>query len=156
MTIIKATCPVCGDVQLSRDQVRLVLHPVRDRSFYSFMCTSCDDEVRKPAGPEVVRLLRMGGVLPENADFPAEAAEEHHGPALTRDDLLDFVQWLESATAVAAAAGSGPPRPPRGTPDPVAPQPRPTPARGAPPPPPNRLLPSRARPAGPDQPVLTR
>ena len=50
MTIIKATCPVCGDIQLSRDQVRLVLHPVRDRSFYSFTCNSCDDEVRKPAG----------------------------------------------------------------------------------------------------------
>ena len=41
MTIIKATCPVCGDVQLSRDQVRLVLHPVPDRSFYSFTCSSC-------------------------------------------------------------------------------------------------------------------
>jgi predicted RNA-binding Zn-ribbon protein involved in translation (DUF1610 family) len=106
VTIIKATCPVCGDVQLSRDQVRLVLHPVRDRSFYAFTCTSCDDEIRKPAGPEVVRLLRMGGVMPENADFPAEAAEEHHGPALTHDDLLDFVQWLDSATAIAAAAGS--------------------------------------------------
>src|SRR3954453_19105879 len=103
MTIIKATCPMCGDVQLSRDDVRLVLHPVRDRSFYSFVCTQCDDEVRKPAGPEVVRLLRMGGVVPENADFPAEAAEEHHGPVLTRDDLLDFVQWLDGATAIASA-----------------------------------------------------
>jgi hypothetical protein len=107
MTIIKATCPVCGDVQLSRDQVRLVLHPVRERSFYSFTCTECDDEVRKPAGPEVVRLLRMGGVLPESVDFPAEAAEEHHGPALTHDDLLDFATWLNTATAIAAAAGSG-------------------------------------------------
>src|SRR4051794_13000762 len=148
MTIIKATCPVCGDVQLSRDQVRLVLHPVRDRSFYSFMCTSCDDEVRKPAGPEVVRLLRMGGVLPENADFPAEATEEHHGPALTRDDLLDFVQWLESATAVAAAAGSGLHRRLGDTSDSVAPQPRPA---GPDQPVPTR----RARPARPDPPTLT-
>ena len=111
MTIIKATCPVCGDVQLSRDQVRLVLHPVRDRAFYSFTCTAGDDEVCKLAGPEVIRLLRMGGVVPESADFPAEAAEEHHGPALTRDDLLDFVTWLNSATAVAAAAGAGLHRP---------------------------------------------
>ena len=107
MTIIKATCPMCGDVQLSRNEVRLVLHPVRDRSFYSFTCTQCEDEIRKPAGPEVVRLLRMGGVVPENADFPAEAAEEHHGPALTHDDLLDFATWLNTATAVAAAAGAG-------------------------------------------------
>ena len=36
------------------------MHPVRDRSFYSFTCTSCGDEVRKPAGAEVVRLLTHG------------------------------------------------------------------------------------------------
>lgn len=107
MTIIKATCPIHGDVQLSREQVRLVLHPVKDRSFYSFACPVDGDEVRKPAGPEAVRLFRMGGVVPEKVDFPLEAAEEHHGPALTHDDLLDFVMWLDSATAVAAAAASG-------------------------------------------------
>src|SRR3954462_10270994 len=156
MTIIKATCPVCGDVQLSRDQVRLVLHPVRDRSFYSFMCTSCDDEVRKPAGPEVVRLLRMGGVLPENADFPAEATEEHHGPALTRDDLLDFVQWLPSPHARRAAAGPRPPPPPRARRARPAPPPWAPPGPGCPPTPPHPVLPSRSGPAGPDQPVLTR
>ena len=34
MTIIKATCPCCGDVELTRDQVRLMVHPVNERSFY--------------------------------------------------------------------------------------------------------------------------
>lgn len=106
-SIFKASCPMCGDVQLSYDQVRVVLHPVRERSFYSFTCHTCRDEVNKPATPEVVRLLRMGGVVPEIADFPAEAAEEHHGPALTYDDLLDFAIWLDGATTIAAAAGAG-------------------------------------------------
>ena len=65
----------------------------------------------------------MGGVVAENADFPAEAAEEHHGPALTPDDLLDFATWLGSATAVAAAAGAGLHRRLDDTSDPVSPQP---------------------------------
>lgn len=107
MTIIKATCPCCGDVELNRDQLRLVVHPVRERSFYSFVCPSCGDDVRKPAGAEVIRLLKMGGVEPEQVDVPAEATEVHEGPVLTEDDLLDFCSWIRTATAIAAAAGAG-------------------------------------------------
>ena len=107
MTIIKATCPVCGDVELTNEQVRLVMHPVRDRSFYSFVCGTCDDEVRKPAGPEVVRLLKLGGVVAETPEIPAEALEEHSGLPLSTDEVLDFISWIEGATAIAAAAGAG-------------------------------------------------
>ena len=108
MTIIKATCPVCGDVQLNRDQVRLVLHPVRDRSFYSFTCNVCDDEVRKPADDHIVSLLMSGGVRAQVWEVPAEALEPKPGPALGYDDLLDFVLQLGrddmlSARATAAA-----------------------------------------------------
>lgn len=107
MTIIKATCPCCGDVELTRDQVRLTVHPVRDRSNYSFVCPKCDDEVVKPAGSEVIRLLKMGGVVPVTVDVPAEATEEHFGGRITEDEVLDFSNWLDSATAVAAAAAAG-------------------------------------------------
>jgi len=106
MTIIKATCPSCGDVELSRDQVRLVVHPVADRSFYRFDCTRCGDAVRKPAGDEVVRLLTMGGVIAERVLVPAEALEVHSGPPINADEVLDFVAWLNDATSVAEAAGS--------------------------------------------------
>ncbi len=107
MTIIKATCPSCGDVELSRDQVRLVVHPLADRSFYGFTCTRCGEPVRKPAGDEVVRLLTMGGVVAERIAVPAEALEQHSGPPITADDLLDFSAWLAGAVAVAEAAGAG-------------------------------------------------
>lgn len=107
MTIIKATCPVCGDVELTHEQVRLVMHPVKDRSFYAFVCEGCDDEVRKPAGPEVVRLLKLGGVVAETPDIPAEALEERPARPLTTDDVLDFMAWLDGASAIAAAAASG-------------------------------------------------
>jgi hypothetical protein len=107
MTIIKATCPSCGDVELSRDQVRLVVHPLAERSFYGFTCTRCGEGVRKPAGDEVVRLLTMGGVVAERVVVPAEALERHEGPVITADEVLDFAMWLASATSVAEAAGTG-------------------------------------------------
>lgn len=107
MTVIKASCPSCGDVELTPRQVRLVVCSVEERSFYSFSCSSCFEQVRKHAGGDVVALLRTGGVLPERWVIPAEVLEVHHGPALCHDDLLDFVLWLESADLVSAAAASG-------------------------------------------------
>jgi|SRR5689334_17069267 hypothetical protein len=106
MTIIKATCPSCGDVELSRDQVRLVVHPLADRSFYGFTCTVCGDPVRKPAGDEVVRLLTMGGVVAERIVVPAEALETHTGAPISADDVLDFASWLADASLIAEAAGA--------------------------------------------------
>jgi hypothetical protein len=107
MTIIKAACPTCGDVELTRDQVRLVVHAVRSRSFYSFDCTSCVTQVTKPAGDEVVRLLTLGGVVAERVEVPAEALEAHVGPTLTADDLLDFASWIGGADNVVEAAAAG-------------------------------------------------
>jgi hypothetical protein len=107
MTIIRAACPTCGDVELTKDQVRLVVHAVRNRSYYAFDCTSCVSQVRKPAGEEVVRLLTLGGVVAERVEVPAEALETHDGATLTCDDLLDFVSWLDGAHGIVDAAASG-------------------------------------------------
>ncbi len=106
MTSIKASCPECGDVRLTATQVRLVVCTVREWSYYAFTCSGCAVEVRKPAGEEVVRLLRTGGVLVETWTVPAEALEEREGPAIAWDDLLDFALWLGSADHVAAAAAA--------------------------------------------------
>lgn len=104
MTTIKASCPSCGDVQLTPPQVRLVVCSVADWSYYAFRCTGCATEVRKPADSDVVRLLRAGGVVAEPWEVPAEALEEHPGPVLDYDDLLDFAIWLGRSDLVAAAA----------------------------------------------------
>lgn len=106
MTTIKASCPCCGDVELTPPLVRLVVCTVTDWSFYSFRCTTCQDEIRKPAGTDVVKLLTAGGVLPESWSIPAEALEEHSGPQIGWDDVLDFALWLSDADLVAEAAGS--------------------------------------------------
>ena len=80
MTTIKASCPTCGDVELTAHQVRLVVCSVRSWSYYAFSCASCLEEVRKPAGRDVVALLISGGVLAEPWAVPAEALERTTGP----------------------------------------------------------------------------
>lgn len=104
MTTIKASCPSCGDIELTPQQVRLVVCSVKSWSYYAFTCTTCLDEVRKPAGRDVVALLISGGVVAEPWNIPAEALEEHRGPVLSYDDVLDFALWLEHADLIAAAA----------------------------------------------------
>jgi hypothetical protein len=103
MATIKASCPCCGDVELTATQVRLVVCSVADWSFYAFTCDQCRDEVRKPAGAEVVSLLRSGGVPVERWVVPAEALEPHEGPVIAYDDVLDFALWLGRADDPVAA-----------------------------------------------------
>jgi hypothetical protein len=79
---------------------------VKSWSYYAFTCTNCLEEIRKPAGRDVVALLISGGVVAEPWAIPAEALEEHSGDTLGYDDVLDFALWLESADLVAAAAAS--------------------------------------------------
>ena len=41
MTTIKTSCPVCGDVELTPEQMRLVVCSRSDWSFYAFRCDTC-------------------------------------------------------------------------------------------------------------------
>ena len=105
MTTIKASCHCCGDVELTPKQVRLVVCSVKSRSFYAFDCPTCKDEVRKPAGEDVVALLVSGGVPVERWVIPSEALEERTGPAICWDDVLDFALVLDSIDDLATVAG---------------------------------------------------
>ena len=103
MTTIKASCPSCGDVELTSAQVRLVVCSVQDWSFYAFTCHTCHDEVRKPAATDVITLLQSGGVLAEMWAVPAEAMERHEGPSISYDDVLDFALRLQGLDDITAA-----------------------------------------------------
>lgn len=96
MTTIKASCPTCGEVELTSGDVALRICAQRQAlSRYEFICPRCFDEVRKPADEHIQSLLLSGGVRPESLDIPAEALEEHTGPAFTLDDLIDWHFYLE-------------------------------------------------------------
>jgi predicted RNA-binding Zn-ribbon protein involved in translation (DUF1610 family) len=104
MTTIKASCPSCGEVELTPADVSLMVCSHAPLSYYAFHCPSCTDEIRKPADDHVVSLLVSGGVPATVWDVPAEALEPHTGPALTYDDLLDLALHLERTDLLAAAA----------------------------------------------------
>ncbi len=105
MATIKATCPMCGDVDLTPRQVRVcVTEAIREtdsRSSYVFGCPQCRVDVEKPADDEVVRLLSSAGVRIERIAVPAEAREIHDGRPIGYDDLLDLVLFLETHDAIA-------------------------------------------------------
>lgn len=106
MTTIKASCPTCGEVELTPPDVALMVCTAAELSYYAFDCPRCAGEVRKPADDHVVALLVSGGVEVTVWDLPAEALEHRPGPGLTYDDLLDFALHLGTTDLLAAAAGA--------------------------------------------------
>ncbi len=109
MTTIKASCPTCGEVELTPADVSLMVCSRAALSYYAFHCPTCTVEVRKPADDHVVSLLVSGGVPACVWDLPGEALELHDGPRLTYDDLLDFALQLGDTDLLAVAAGAGVP-----------------------------------------------
>jgi hypothetical protein len=96
VTRIKATCPDCGEVDLTPKDVRLEIGGSGGAdSTYGFTCPTCRDFVRKPADERVVRLLLSGGVTPSLQKTPAEALERKDGPPINHDDLLEFHEALQ-------------------------------------------------------------
>ena len=104
MTTIKASCPHCGEVELTPDDVALMVCNQPTLSYYAFTCPKCTVEVRKPADDHIISLLVSGGVPAQTWEVPAEATEPKPGPALTYDDLLDFALLLGDDELLAAAA----------------------------------------------------
>lgn len=104
MTTIKASCPTCGGIELTPDDVALMVCSDAALSYYCFTCPSCADMIRKPADDHVVSLLISGGVPAQVWELPAEALEAKTGAALTYDDLLDFALQLGVSDHLAAIA----------------------------------------------------
>lgn len=106
MTTIKASCPSCGEVELTPADVSLMVCTQPTLSYYAFDCPNCAHEVRKPADDHVVSLLVSGGIRAQVWELPAEALELKTGPGLTYDDLLDFALHLGTTDLLSAAAAT--------------------------------------------------
>ena len=106
MTTIKASCPTCGEVELTPADVSLMVCSHAPLSYYAFQCATCCQEVRKPADDHVVSLLVSGGVPAQVWELPAEALEVKIGAALTYDDLLDFALELGNTDFLAESAAA--------------------------------------------------
>lgn len=95
MTQIMATCPDCGEVRLTPDDVLLRIAPNRTEHSYAFTCPTCEQFIKKPADTRVVRLLLSGGVMPLLDSIPAEALEVKNGPPLELEDILTLHETLQ-------------------------------------------------------------
>lgn len=98
MTTIKATCPGCGEVELTPDDIELRVCNYAPASYYTFECPMCTETVQKPADDRVIQLLISGGVHAVVWELPAEVSEPRGGPPLNMDDLLDLHLLLQTET----------------------------------------------------------
>ena len=90
MAWIRASCPTCGDVELSTAEVQVLMCSSTSEGSYVFRCPTCELAVSKPAEPNVVDVLVASGVSLSVWQLPAELTEERQGPPIGYDDLLDF------------------------------------------------------------------
>ena len=87
---VLATCPACGDVDLSTAGVQLELCVTTGVAAYSFLCPRCQLIVNRPANAQVVQVLSEVGVHVVRWELPAELSEPKVGPPITHDELLSF------------------------------------------------------------------
>ncbi|MCU0310401.1 MAG: hypothetical protein MUE36_05620 [Acidimicrobiales bacterium] len=111
MATIRATCPTCGDVELTTADVSVWVNAIDHRGTYSFTCPGCVDLVVKPAEPRTIDLLLASGVayelsVPEVSAGPADAV----GPISSRE-VAGFSELLSDDAQVWAAfeAAESPP-----------------------------------------------
>ncbi|MFN2594810.1 MAG: hypothetical protein ABR579_07990 [Actinomycetota bacterium] len=95
MTTIKASCPSCGEVDLTAEDIVLRITAIPTGNTYGFSCPACGRFVEKPADERIIRLLLSGGVVPVVVNVPAEILESREGPPITHDDLLTFHELLQ-------------------------------------------------------------
>ncbi len=94
--VVWATCPTCGDVELTSEQVQIQTCTSDGSSTYSFVCPTCSLIANKPASVSVVESLSAAGSRLVAWNYPAELAETKVGAPICHNDLLDFHAALET------------------------------------------------------------
>ena len=62
MTVIRTTCPRCGEVDMGPEEILLSALSVSTEARYQFTCPVCFDLVEKRADQKIVNLLERAGV----------------------------------------------------------------------------------------------
>jgi len=106
MAIIRASCPDCGDVELTSRDVRVRVNSATNEGSYAFQCPECQLAVSKSAEPRIIDLLVSSGVELYVWSVPAELLEVRSGPSINYDDLLTFHYQLQQDNWFEAVTGS--------------------------------------------------
>lgn len=95
MATIRASCPDCGDVELTTQDMTVRVCIEDNRGSYAFRCPECTMTVAKSAEQRIVDLLVSSGVRVETWNLPLELRERPVGAPFDHDDLLAFHEILE-------------------------------------------------------------
>lgn len=95
MATIRASCPDCGDVELTTADVTVRVCADDKRGAYTFRCPTCRMTVYKDTEARIVDLLASAGVATVVWRLPRELDERPGGEPLTHDDLLELHDLLE-------------------------------------------------------------
>ena len=106
MATIRASCPDCGDVELTTADVTVRVCLDDDRGEYRFTCPVCSMVIVKPAEHRTIDLLVASGVHMDTWTLPAELFEKRSGREIDHDDILDFHRLLDDEAAIAEAMAS--------------------------------------------------
>jgi hypothetical protein len=102
---VRASCPTCGDVELTTRDVLVRVDSSTGSNSYSFPCPTCRLLVSKAATDRIMEILVGAGVRVVAYTRPAELDERKSGPPITHDELLGFhialdePGWLEREIA---------------------------------------------------------
>lgn len=94
MATIRASCPDCGDVELTTQDMTVRVCLDDQQGAYCFRCPRCTMTVTKAAEQRIVDLLVSSGVRLETWTLPLELRERPTGAQFTHDDLLAFHELL--------------------------------------------------------------
>jgi Fe-S oxidoreductase len=89
MATIRATCTVCGDVELGTAEVRVRVDPSSHQGTYAFVCPRCDTLVVKPAQSRTIDLLLASGV-----EYEVAPQDAPHGDPIDEVEIDAFSELL--------------------------------------------------------------
>ena len=95
MATIRASCPDCGDVEFTSEDVQVRVSEGDGSGTYAFHCPSCLVTVVKAAEARTIDLLVASGVSTVSDTVMTELeGRPDEGAPLTHDDLLQFHDLL--------------------------------------------------------------
>jgi len=98
MPIIRASCPTCGDVDVTPSAMTVMLCSSNGEASYVFRCPSCTMVVSRSVDQRIVEILVSSGVKIHFWRLPDTTHDEFTGPPVNYDDLLAFHHQLADPT----------------------------------------------------------
>ena len=92
--LVQADCPTCGEVVAPATELVCGVSESEQKALCEFPCPGCDRALLIPLPPVEVPTLVLLGARKDRS-LPFELLEEHSGPTVSWDEVLDLHCELE-------------------------------------------------------------